>query len=69
MFQSITCACLVFNVHILIKNASGLHSVVCILSKMSESEGKVYVGNLDFKTREDDLQDLFEKYGAVSDGT
>ena len=55
--------------HILIKNASGLHSVVCILSKMSESEGKVYVGNLDFKTREDDLQDLFEKYGAVSDGT
>jgi RNA recognition motif-containing protein len=26
----------------------------------------IYVGNLDFKVNEDDLQGIFEEYGAVS---
>jgi RNA recognition motif-containing protein len=26
----------------------------------------IYVGNLDFKVNEDDLQHIFEEYGAVS---
>jgi cold-inducible RNA-binding protein len=28
---------------------------------------KLYVGNLSFETTENDLQDLFEKHGAVSE--
>ncbi len=30
---------------------------------------KLYVGNLSFETTENDLQDLFEKHGAVTDVT
>ena len=45
-----------------------MHSVY-ILYKMSGDEGKVYVGNLSFDAGEDDVRDLFEKYGAVSEGT
>lgn len=34
----------------------------------SSEENVVYVGKLDYKATEDDLRDVFDKYGPVTDG-
>lgn len=43
-------------------------SVVCAQAAMASDEGKLFVGGLSFDTNEQALEQVFSKYGQISEG-